>query len=208
MVDECFHRLGDPKGVTFFDQGRRALVSFNSLKPNPPLQRLIVRSRRRWHKNMADSAGNVWRSAWSVLRKARGKQRKPLPILHNGLAVFAIDTAGKLSPEPERILLRDEFCRLENVHCLGATCAVADTINGRVLLYDLASDPTLERPLEIVRKGLSLPHGVKLSPDGNTLVVSNYGVRAWRQEIIWFGWSKPRTDTVAIYKRGAKLHPA
>tara|TARA_R110000772_G_scaffold267274_1_gene390901 strand:+ start:15110 stop:16204 length:1095 start_codon:yes stop_codon:yes gene_type:complete len=208
MVDACFHRLGDPKGVTFFDQGRRALVSFNSLKPNPPLQRLVVRSLRRWYKKMADSTGNVWRSAWNVLREGQGKQRKPPPILHNGLAVFAIDAAGNLSQEPERVLLRDEFCRLENVHCLDATCAVADTINGQVLLYDIVADPNLERPREIVREALSLPHGVKLSPDGNTLIVSNYGLRAWRQEIIWFGWSKPRTDTVAIYRREARPQPA
>ncbi|HBM84097.1 MAG TPA: hypothetical protein DD459_10545, partial [Halieaceae bacterium] len=110
--------------------------------------------------------------------------------------------------EPERVLLRDEFCRLENVHCLDATCAVADTINGQVLLYDIVADPNLERPQEIVREALSLPHGVKLSPDGNTLIVSNYGLRAWRQEIIWFGWSKPRTDTVAIYRREARPQPA
>jgi hypothetical protein len=38
--------------------------------------------------------------------------------------------------------------------------------------------------------------------------VSNYGLRAWRQEIIWFGWSKPRTDTVAIYRREARPQPA
>ncbi|MFN2330089.1 MAG: hypothetical protein ABR612_14350, partial [Chromatocurvus sp.] len=104
-------------------------------------------------------------------------------------------------PAPERVLLRDGFCRLENVHCLGEICAVSDTINGEVLLYDLASDPDLRQPAQVIRDGLTLPHGLKLSPDGNTLVVSNYGLRAWRQNILWHVWCEPRRDSVAVFAR-------
>ncbi len=201
-VDHCFRSLGDPKGVTFMDQGHRALVSFNSLKPNPPLQRLIVRFLRRWYRNLARPRTETWKAmVGGTLSGRSASHRKPPPILHNGLAVFTIDAKGTLSTEPERVILREDFCRLENVHCLNDVCAVADTINGDVLLYDMVSDPNLECPLQVVRGALSLPHGVKLSPDGNTLVVSNYGIRAWRQEILWHGWTTPRTDSVAIYER-------
>jgi hypothetical protein len=206
MVDHCFRVLGDPKGVTFIDHGRRALVSFNSLKPNPPLQGFLVRSLRRWYRNLNRMRECGFNGMQSVFRKHSGNHRKPLPILHNGLAIFAVDAAGVLSRAPERVLLRDGFCRLENVHCVNDICALADTINGEVLLYDRVSDPKMERPLQVLREGLSLPHGVKLSPDGNTLVVSNYGIRAWQQEIIWFGWKKPRADTIAIYERGAGVN--
>lgn len=201
VVEDCFRSLGDPKGVSFFDGGRRVIVSFNSLKANPPLQRLALRYLRRWYRNLDRPTASSLQRALGVLRGRPVNHRRPLPILENGLAIFSIDPEGRLSPEPERVLLRDSFCRLENVHCQGDTCVVADTINGQVLLYDLASDPELGHPTRILREGVSLPHGVKLSPDGRTLVVSNYGLRSWRQDILWHGWSDPRRDTISIYTR-------
>jgi len=201
VVEDCFRTLGDPKGVSFMEDGRRAVVSFNSLKPNPPFERLCLRHIRRWYRNRDRPARNVLHRAWGILRGRPGNTRRPLPYLKNGLAIFTIDAAGVLSPEPERTLLRDTFCRLENVHCIGNTCAVSDTINARVLLYDLARDPDMRQPTQVIDEGLALPHGVKLSPDRDTLVVSNYGLRAWRQNILWHGWCNPRRDTVAIFQR-------
>lgn len=121
--------------------------------------------------------------------------------------MFAVDEAGVISAQPEQVIFREAFCRLENVHCLNSTCAIADTINGVVLLYDIAADPELQRPVREIREGLTLPHGVKFSPDGNTLVVSNYGLRSWRQEILWHGWNNPRSDSVAIYQRDGSALP-
>jgi len=59
----------------------------------------------------------------------------------------------------------------------------------------------MRQPTQVIDEGLALPHGVKLSPDRDTLVVSNYGLRAWRQNILWHGWCNPRRDTVAIFQR-------
>jgi WD40 repeat protein len=201
VVEDCFRTLGDPKGVSFLDGGRRAVVSFNSLKTNPVLQALCLRYLRRWYRNRDRTAASILEHAAGVLRGRPVNHRKPLPILENGLAFFTIDEAGRLGPAPERVLLRDAFCRLENVHCQGNICAVADTINGQVQLYDLAADPDLCHPEQVIREGVTLPHGVKVSPDGRTLVVSNYGLRTWRQEILWSGWSNPRRDTISIYTR-------
>jgi len=199
IVEDCFRALGDPKGVSFFDGGRRAIVSFNSLKTNPPLQGLCVRNVRRWYRTLDRPAAVVLQHAWGILRRRPVNYRRPLPILGNGLAIFTVDEEGQLGKEPERVLQRDAFCRLENVHCEGDMCAVADTINGQVLLYSLATDPELNQPVQVLREGMTLPHGVRVSPDGRMLVVSNYGVRSWRQEIIWHGWSRPRRDTISVY---------
>lgn len=71
LTEHWFRVLGDPKGVTFMDHGRRALVSFNSLKPNPPLQRLYVRSLRRWYRNRGLPLRDVMHDVWNTLLRRK-----------------------------------------------------------------------------------------------------------------------------------------
>ena len=121
--------------------------------------------------------------------------------LQNGIAILPVSEAGEIHPKGGELRLRDDFCRLENISVVDNLCAVADTINNRVSLYDLSADPGLVRPLQEIRLPDSHPHGVKLSPDKTRLVVSGLGHFVEDQEIRWDTWLDPRGDNLYIYDR-------
>lgn len=197
--ETVFHDLGDTKGVSFLDHGHKVIVSFNSAK---------VTSRLNKSQNLLRGAGlefakqgfqGVMRKIVRRLQKIQSKQEAK-PVLKNGMAVFAIDADGRFSEQPDQLLIREQFCRLENVFCQGKLCVLVDTINQRVMIYDMLADPQLSQPLETLNVEQALPHGAKLSPDGKLLVISCFSLEVWNQEIQWNKWRLPRQDNLLIYQ--------
>ena len=59
----------------------------------------------------------------------------------------------------------------------------------------------LTNPIHIITEQLSLPHGVRLSPDRETLVITNYGLKAEKDVIHWGYSTDERTDNVLVFRR-------
>jgi len=201
IVEDCFRELGDPKALSFTADGTQVIVSFQSLRSLSWRERFGLRASRLRRTLAQSSLPALARKLRCRLSGSVEPVRLPLPILHNGLAVFDVGPGGQFSTEPVRVMPRDAFCRLENIHCVGTTCAISDTINHRVYLHDVAMDPLFQRPLEVVSEGLWLPHGVRLSPDKRLLVVTNFGLNMWKDNILWRDWSVPRRDQVLVFER-------
>ena len=47
----------------------------------------------------------------------------------NGIATFSINAEGKIARRPEQVIMRKDFCRLENIDVFDGTCVVTDTVN-------------------------------------------------------------------------------
>lgn len=195
--ETCFERLGMAKGVAFSAQGEQVLVTFNADKKLSRLQRLAFK----WFKARNIMAKSGLRGL--IRHRLAGKNALDHgeSFLHNGIAVIDISADGHFAEEPGRVMLRQDFCRLENIALNDTSVALADTINHRVQLYDYARDPDLEQPVHTITEKLCLPHGVKFSPDRQLLVVSNYGLRSYNQLIHWGYFTAPRSDNVLVFER-------
>ncbi len=196
--EQCFARLGDPKGLSFLPGGAQVLVSFNSHRSLSPPEYLAFRLQRLWHE-VGDSTPR--QLSRRFLERLPSRRRPPLPLLHNGLLVFDIGPDGRFSEAPVRVMIRETYCRLENANCVDDICAVSDSVAHRVYLYDLSSDPLLQAPLQVIDEALSFPHGARLSPDKSLLVVSNFGLNMWKDQVMWGSWATPRQDHIAIFQR-------
>jgi len=197
--ERVFDDLGMAKGVTFTPDGRQVLVSFNADKQLNGTERLMFRLFKMW--NIFAVSG--LRGLVDKLRSRDEPRRRLKSALHNGVAVFDVDSAGRFSPEPRRVLRRRNFCRLENIVINDNLVALTDTVNHRVLLFDYAADPDLESPLQSIADNLTLPHAVKFSPDRQLLVISNYGLRSRQQVIHWRYFTNPRSDNLVVLERSA-----
>ena len=71
----------------------------------------------------------------------------------NGIATFSINAEGKIARRPEHVIVCKDFCRLENVDVFDGTCAVTDTVNHLLLLYDLTQDQNFTSPFHTVNFG-------------------------------------------------------
>lgn len=200
LCESVFRNLGDTKGVSFNADGSKILVSFNTRR----VQGIVYKIRLKFI-----GAGKLWNRGGlkAVLDRAREKAlsntagQPPLPpILKNGIAVFAIDEQGVLSKEPDKVIIRQKFCRLENINLVGDTCIIADTINNKVHLHDFQADPELEKPYLTLSENFVLPHGVKLSPNKRVLVITNFGLQVKNGFIQWKSWASPRQDKVLVYE--------
>lgn len=196
--ESCFKGYGDAKGVTFNADGTKVLVSFNSEKKKTTREK---RSINYSHAKKAWNSGGVSDLAKEVLRKISRKviQQRHYPVLENGIMIFSINKNGEFSRHPVKLILRKEFCRLENINCVDNICVVTDLVNQRVYLYDISVDESLEEPIQIIHVKNALPHGAKISPDKKTIVLANFGLEKTEDTIHWNLWRTPREDKIAIY---------
>lgn len=177
IEEQWFRRYGDAKGVCFNETGDAIYVTFISdnldmSRPRRTLKEFVKNTLSRGH------LGRTWR---------------------NGIAVFGIDPAGRFTRTPLRTKVFDEYCRLENIQIRGHHAVVTDTMSGRVFCYDLQSDPAFTAPQQVLTDGLVFPHGVCFSPDGRTLVVTDYGIQVVNRKVHWRSFVEPRKDRIVLF---------
>lgn len=197
-VEDWFRGYGQPKGVAFNADGDRLVVTFSTAK------------------TVGTSIPHKWRRARWMLRQKRGKRRlltalrtrlgrlwKPPPRggITNGIAVFPIDPDGQIAATPEQVVMSPEYCRLENVHMVNETCAIADPVNNKVMLYRFNGELNPE-PLQVIDEQLTFPHDACLSPDGQTLVISNYGLKIADEVPQWHEPTDQRGDKLSVFTLG------
>jgi hypothetical protein len=119
----------------------------------------------------------------------------------NGIATFSINADGKIARSPEQVIVRENYCRLENIDIFDNTCAITDLMNHSLFLYDLTQDSKFTNPVQTVDLGNATPHGAKFSPDGRLLIISCLGVKVVNQDIHWFDWASPREDKIVVLER-------
>lgn len=200
--EECFKELGDTKGISFNHDGTKLYVTFESDRIHSGFDSL--RFRLSQLKDRVAKHGLL-----GYLRLKQEKRKKPNKVLQpqkpklikNGITVLDIDNEGKISSEPTQIILQKDFCRYENVNVYGNILLLTDTINNEILFYDLHLDPNLEKPMDVLKDSLTLPHGTKLSPDRKRLIVTNYGLKTIGQQISWGNWTKKRGDNILIFEK-------
>lgn len=207
ICNECFKNLGDTKGVSFNSDGSLLYITFESQRNFSVFEKKIFKWLRKKDHIKKQGIVNYLKSK-IIKRKNKEKTKqmttsKQTPILKNGLAVLQIDNNGVINCNPLHTIIRDDFCRLENVTIYNddRTLLLTDTINNKIFLYDLLKDPELKNPTDIITKASSMPHGAKLSPDLHTLVVTNYGLNSIKQQIHWGHWTKKRGDNVLVYTK-------
>jgi 6-phosphogluconolactonase (cycloisomerase 2 family) len=141
-----------------------------------------------------------------VLRKEPVEFEKPNRLtIHptkNGIAAFSINAKGKIARTPDQVIVRENFCRLENIHTFDDTCVITDLANHSVFLFDLLQDPKFMNPIQIINLGRAAsPHGAKFSPDGRLLITSCLGVKVVNQEPQFIEWESPREDKIFVFAR-------
>jgi DNA-binding beta-propeller fold protein YncE len=196
-TESWFSRYGDPKGLCFNADGSKLFVTFKSDKRLRGIKHLywaIVRDLAR-DRDLPLST--------RLMKFGRYIKNTILTPTKNGIATFSIDADGKIARRPEHVILRKHFCRMENLDVFGDTCAVTDTVNSQLLLYDLARDQNLASPCHIENFGKAAPHAATFSPDGSLLVISSLGRKLINQE---FGegadfWESPREDKIFVLER-------
>jgi hypothetical protein len=224
-TETWFSEYGDAKGICFNADGTEIFVTFKSKKQFPVVRKLfraltadrdLPMSNRLENFNwkLKNKIGAFNYSLKKALSKTSVELEKPNVELEepnppypaptkNGIAAFSINAQGKIARRPERVIVRKDFCRLENVDVFNGTCAVTDTVNHALLLYDLTLDQNLTSPFHTVNFGKATPHAATFSPDGRLLVVSSLGRKVVNQE---FGfkvvdWESPREDKIFVLER-------
>ena len=127
------------------------------------------------------------------------------PPTKNGIATFSIDAQGKIARRPEHVMVRKDFCRLENVDVFDGTGAVTDVVNHELLLYDLTQDQNFTSPFHTVNFGKATPHAATFSPDGRFLVISSLGRKIVNQDLRFrvVDWESPREDKIFVLERSS-----
>jgi len=198
---QCFDKLGDSKGVSFFDGGRRVVVCYNSFTRKPESVPERAPEKNAASIPLTSGSQGPWKEVNGKLASTKSKSRRFKPTTDNGFVIFSISPGGKFSKKPERVMTRDFFCRYENVFCQGDLCLATDLINCEILVYDLAKDPQLGSPLDTVPISDALPHGVKLSPDGTKMLVSTFSLEISDDlKIQWNQWRTPRQDNILVFE--------
>lgn len=175
IQERWFRRHGDAKGVSFDETGNKAYVTFES-------------DFMTWRPRAVESLKNA------VSFGLRGATSR------NGIVVFGIDQEGCFTRRPLWKKSFREFCRLENIHIRGDRAVVTNPDGGCVQLYDLRSDDAFKTPLQVLRESLVFPHGAKISPDGNLLVVTDNGIEIVDHKVKWRSFLSPRRDRVVVFK--------
>jgi WD40 repeat protein len=220
-TESWFSKYGDPKGICFNADGTKIFVTFRSNKQfsvvkkifraltsdrEPVLPRLMKFSRKL--KNKVLRSGRAFNySLREVHSETSVELEKPNPQdvtpTKNGIATFSINAEGKIARRPEHVIVRKDFCRLENVDVFDGTCAITDTVNHLLLLYDLTQDQNFTSPFHTLNFGKATPHAAKFSPDGRLLVISSLGRKVVNQ-VLGFGvldWESPREDKIFVLER-------
>ena len=223
-TESWFSEYGDPKGICFNADGTKIFVTFRSNKqfsvlemifrsfasdkdlPVPTRLMKLPNKAIRRIKNKILQSGRVF---YNSLREARSETsvelEEPSPQYvtptKNGLATFSINAEGKIARRPEQVIVRKDFCRLENIDVFDGTCVITDTVNHLLLLYDLTQDQNFTYPFHTVNFGNATPHGAKFSPDGRLLVISSLGRKVVNQELRFVDWESPREDKIFVFER-------
>jgi WD40 repeat protein len=215
-TEAWFSEFGDPKGICFSADGTKVWVTFESDRQLSTIRKLLhslktnndlVFSTRfmRFYRRVINKVKNEILSPTlegkTVISGSPINDIKIKRPIKNGIAMFSIDGAGKISIRPEQIFLRKKFCRLENIDVCKGMCVVTDLSNRSVLLYDLYQDPKLRNPVQTVSLGNAAPHGAKFSPDGRLLIISCSGLKIVDQEPQFFDWESPREDKIFVFER-------
>jgi hypothetical protein len=226
-VETWFSDYGEAKGICFNEDGTKLLVTFqselvdrvptsihekvlfsferdNGLSLTKKLLNLSLRSiksatrtliNRRIHNENINPDPNL-----SQLTKFNLQKNKPDK---NGIAIFSVNAQGKIDCKPEEIIVREKFCRLENIDILDGVCAIPDTLHQAVLLYDMRWDPKLKHPFQTIDLGRTLPHGVRFSPDGRLLIITTFAKEVVNERIQWESWLSPREDNFFVCERAS-----
>jgi DNA-binding beta-propeller fold protein YncE len=221
-----FSEYGDPKGISFNADGTKVLVTFKSnkqfsiterifraiasdgdLPPPTRVMKFITRAIRKF-KNKLLRSGRAFKRLKNEARSEgsvglEGPNPHYVTPTKNGIATFSINSGGKIARSPDQVIVCNEFCRLENIAVFENICAVTDTVNHLLLLYDLSQDQNFTSPLHTVNFDNATPHGAKFSPDGRMLVISSLGRKVVNQELMFrfVDWEFPREDKIFVFER-------
>ena len=224
-TESWFSGYGDPKGICFNADGTKIFVTFKSHKQLSVVKKLfrsfasdkglpvsaqLMKVANKAIRKLRNKILQNGRAFNNRLREVRSEASAELeePNLQyvtptkNGIATFSINAEGKIARRPEQVIVRKDFCRLENIDVFDGTCVVTDTVNHFLFLYDLTQDPKFERPFHTVNFGNATPHGAKFSPDGRLLVISSLGRKVVNQELRFDDWESPREDKIFVFERG------
>jgi len=223
-TESWFSEYGDAKGICFNWDGSKIFATFESEKQSSIFEKihqsfasdkdLPVSTKL---MNFSNKAINKFRKAFMrrgqainstlarVHSESSAESEKPnLPNIRptkNGIATFSINAEGKIGRSPEQVIVRKNFCRLENIDVFENTCVVTDLVNHSLFLYDLTRDSKFANPVQTVNLGDATPHGAKFSPDGRLLIISCLGVEVVDQNIHWLDWVSPREDKIVVFER-------
>ena len=231
-TESWFSKYGDPKGICFNADGSKIFVTFKSHKQlsavtklfralaedladdrDLPVPTRLMKFNRRLKDKILQSGRAFNYSVREVLSETEAVSETSVELeepnppyvkpTKNGIATFSINADGKIARRPEHVVVREDFCRLENADVFDGTCAVTDTVNHLVLLYDLTQDQNFTSPFHTVNFGKATPHGAKFSPDGRLLIISSLGRKIVNQEIRFrvVDWESPREDKIFVLER-------
>jgi hypothetical protein len=223
-TESWFSEYGDPKGICFNADGTKIFVTFRSKKRgfsvvvrklfralaadrDLPVPTRLMRFSRKLKNKILQSGRAFNYSLREVHSETSVELEKPNPQYvtptKNGIATFSINAEGKIARSPEHVIVRKDFCRLENVDVFDGTCAVTDTVNHLLLLYDLTQDQNFTSPFRTVHFGKATPHAAKFSPNGRLLVISSLGRKVVNQELGFQvgDWESPREDKIFVLER-------
>jgi hypothetical protein len=213
LVESCFTGYGHPKGVAVDHRFQRLFVSFVQEK-RVPIKRSNWRQklRREWSLT-EEKVRRTWSLSENKLAFAREMalgarelaSRVPWPTggsggeegVRNGVMVFDL-REPRFNETPIRVLESDRYTRFENIDIHGHFLAIADPLNNTVAVYSLEK-PDLSEPLLSISEHLCFPHDVALSPLGDQMIVSNYGIRTHEDEVLWQVFEEKRSDRLVLY---------
>jgi hypothetical protein len=222
-TESWFSEYGDSKGLCFTADGTKILVTFESDKQLSTLGKVSYYLRQAKNLSILDilikstctiknKLTNIFQKAQSLNKTLMGDRSKKsieleAPNLRdrrptqNGVAIFSINAEGKIARSPERVIVRKDFCRLENIDIFCDTCVITDLINHSFSLFSLTQDPKFRNPIQTVNLGNAAPHGAKFSPDGGLLLISSLGVKIVNQEPQFLEWESPREDKIFVFEK-------
>lgn len=223
-TESWFAGCGDPKGICFNSDGSKIFVTFESDKQFSVIEKMFrsfasdkdlsapAQLMKLLNKAIRKLKNTVWQSGRALNNSLRDIRIEPSAELEkpniphvtqtkNGIATFSVNSEGKIARRPEHVIMRKDFCRLENIDVFDGTCAITDTVNHFLFLYNLAHDRDLTHPLHTVNFGNATPHGAKFSPDGRLLVISSLGRKVVNQELRFVDWESPREDKIFVLER-------
>jgi len=222
-TESWFSEYGDSKGVCFNADGTKVFVTFESDKALTLLDRIemaldsvkglsiskkMVALSNKVYKKCAKNK-LIEKSAFSNNGSPSSENfecaeerviKKPAK---NGIAVFSISADGKISENPQEVILRRKYCSLENIDMVEHRCVITDLVNSSFSIYDLTRDIQLRQPVQTVTLDDVAVHGAKFAPDGNLLIVSSLGKKVANQRVEWSTWTSPRQDKIFVFERAS-----
>ena len=200
FIEDCFEGFGEPKGIAFDREQQQLIVSFVDEKYIPlASSNWREKLRRTWNMSSrpTEFAARALRGMGRQLQRA-SLQGTPV---RNGVMAFAL-CDGRIAETPSKVIESAGYTRFENIDLCGNRLAIADPLNNTISLYELSAG-VLDKPLTSLSTPFTFPHDVAISPDGNTLLVANYGIVCHEQEVMWECFTEQRSDNLVVLSRAA-----